>query len=254
MQDEKMSMESRELPFVREMFDSIAPRYDLLNRLLSFRQDVAWRKKLVSAMALPENGQVLDVACGTGDVCMEICRQKGPLVKVTGIDFSPGMLRLAQEKIRRNQNMAISLLVGDALALPFGEASFHAVTIAFGIRNIQDKAGALNAFYETLMPGGMLQVLELATPKRTRLRDAYLAYFQTVLPTIGRLFSKHSFAYSYLPDSVSRFPAIDVFMSSMTEAGFTNVTCRRMTLGIANLFAGVKPRLKKTAANDDIED
>jgi len=242
MQDERMSMESRELPFVREMFDSIAPRYDLLNRLLSLRQDVVWRKKLVSVMAIPESGHVLDVACGTGDVAMEICRQKGPLVKVTGIDFSPGMLRLAQAKIRRNQDMAISLLAGNALALPFGDASFHAVTIAFGIRNIQDKAGALRAFYESLMPGGMLLVLELATPKKTRLRDAYLAYFQKVLPTIGRLFSKHSFAYSYLPDSVSRFPATDVFMAIIVEAGFSDVTCRRMTLGIANLFVGVKPQ------------
>ena len=234
-------MESRELPFVREMFDSIAPRYDLLNRLLSLRQDVVWRKKMVSAMAIPENGQVLDVACGTGDVAMEICRQKGPLVKVTGIDFSPGMLRLAQEKIRQNQNTAISLLAGDALALPFGVESFHAVTIAFGIRNIQDKARALRAFYESLMPGGVVLVLELATPKKSRLHDSYLAYFQKVLPTIGRLFSKHSFAYSYLPDSVSRFPAPDVFIAIMAEAGFSHVTCRRLTLGIANLYVGIKP-------------
>jgi demethylmenaquinone methyltransferase/2-methoxy-6-polyprenyl-1,4-benzoquinol methylase len=240
-------MESRELPFVREMFDSIAPRYDMLNRLLSLRQDVAWRKKLVSAMALPERGRVLDVACGTGDVAMEICRQKGPLATVTGIDFSPGMLRLAREKIRRNHELAISLLAGDALALPFGEASFHAVTIAFGIRNIQHKAGALGAFYETLMPGGMLLVLELATPKKTRLRDAYLAYFQKVLPTIGRLFSKHSFAYSYLPESVNRFPATDDFMAMMTQAGFSDVTCRRLTLGIANLFVGIKSEQNKTA-------
>ena len=235
-------MQSRELPFVREMFDSIAPRYDLLNRLLSLRQDVVWRKKLVSAMAIPDNGRVLDAACGTGDVAIEICRQKGPRVKVTGLDFSPGMLHLAQEKILRNQNTSISLLAGDALALPFGEASFHAVTIAFGIRNIQDKAGALRAFYESLLPGGILLVLELATPKKTRLRDAYLAYFQKVLPTIGRLFSKHSFAYSYLPDSVSRFPATDVFMRIMVEAGFSHVTCRRLTLGIVNLFVGVKPK------------
>jgi demethylmenaquinone methyltransferase/2-methoxy-6-polyprenyl-1,4-benzoquinol methylase len=132
-------MQNRELPFVREMFDSIAPRYDLLNRLLSLRQDVVWRKKMVSSMALPDKGRVLDVACGTGDVAMEIVRQKGPLVKVTGIDFSPGMLRLARNKISRNPTPAIGLLAGDALALPFGEASFHAVTIAFGIRNIQDK-------------------------------------------------------------------------------------------------------------------
>ncbi len=240
-------MESRELPFVREMFDSIAPRYDLLNRLLSLRQDVVWRKKLVTVMTLPERGRVLDVACGTGDVAMEICRQKGPLVKVSGVDFSPGMLRLAQKKIHGNRYSSISLLAGDALALPFGKAAFDAVTMAFGIRNIQDKAGALRAFYETLTPGGMLLILELATPKKTRLRDAYLAYFQKVLPTIGRLFSKHRFAYSYLPESVSRFPAADAFMSIMAEAGFANVTCRRMTWGIANLFVGVKPKWHKTA-------
>ncbi|MBC2709616.1 MAG: bifunctional demethylmenaquinone methyltransferase/2-methoxy-6-polyprenyl-1,4-benzoquinol methylase UbiE [Desulfosarcina sp.] len=231
-------MENRELPFVREMFDSIAPRYDLLNRLLSLHQDVVWRKKMVSAMVIPENGRVLDVACGTGDVAMEICRQKGPLVKVTGIDFSPGMLGLAQKKIRRQEAPAISLLAGNALALPFGEQTFHAVTIAFGIRNIQNKAGALKAFYQYLKPGGMVLVLELASPKQSCLRDAYMAYFQRVLPLVGRLFSKHSFAYSYLPDSVSRFPAPDVFMKIMAEAGFSRITCHRLTLGIANLFVG----------------
>ena len=234
-------MESRELPFIREMFDSIAPRYDLLNRLLSLRQDVVWRRKLAATLSIPAEGRVLDVACGTGDVALEIRRQKGPRVKVAGLDFSPGMLRLARGKILRNRDTAISLLAGDALAMPFGPASFDAVTVAFGIRNIQDKAGALRAFHESLKPGGMLLVLELATPKKTRLRDAYLAYFQKVLPTIGRLFSKHRFAYSYLPDSVSRFPATDVFMTIMVEAGFSHVTCRRMTLGIANLFVGVKP-------------
>ncbi len=235
-------MQSRELPFIREMFDDIAPRYDLLNRLLSLRQDVVWRKKMVSVMAIPDKGRVLDVACGTGDVAVEICRQKDPRVKVTGIDFSPGMLFLAREKIRRNRNTAISLLAGDALALPFGEQTFHAVTIAFGIRNIRNQVGALKAFYESLMPGGMVLVLELATPKKTRLRDAYLAYFQRVLPLVGRLLSKHGFAYSYLPDSVSRFPTSDVFMSIMADAGFSHITCRRMTLGIANLFVGIKPR------------
>ena len=134
------------------------------------------------------------------------------------------------------------LLAGNALTLPFRTASFHAVTIAFGIRKIQDKVGALETFYETLMPGGMVLILELATPKKTRLHDAYLAYFQKVLPIIGRLFSKHRFAYSYLPESVARFPAADVFMSIMADAGFSKISCRRLTLGIANLFVGVKPR------------
>ena len=235
-------MQRREPPFVREMFDSIAPRYDLLNRLLSLRQDVAWRKKMALAMAIPENGRALDVACGTGDVALEIVRQKGPRVKVIGIDFSPGMLGLAQKKISRGENETISLLAGNALRLPFRNDTFDAVTIAFGIRNIQDKAAALKAFYDCLVPGGRVLILELATPRQTRLRDAYLAYFQKVLPTIGRLFSRHPFAYSYLPDSVARFPTTEAFRSIMADAGFDRITCRRLTLGIANLFVGIRPR------------
>ena len=235
-------MENRELPFVREMFDAIAPRYDLLNRLLSLRQDVAWRKKMVAAMDIPGDGRVLDVACGTGDVVLEIRRQKGKRVAVTGIDFSPGMLDLARDKVCMHNSAGISLTAGNALALPFRPASFHAVAIAFGIRNIQDKAGALRAFYEVLAPRGMVLVLELATPGTPRLRDAYLTYFQKILPLVGRFFSRHQFAYSYLPESVARFPEPAAFMAMMKAAGFTKVCYRRLTLGIANLFMGVKPQ------------
>jgi demethylmenaquinone methyltransferase / 2-methoxy-6-polyprenyl-1,4-benzoquinol methylase len=234
-------MQTKELPFVRDMFDSIAPRYDLLNRLLSLRQDVRWRRKMVSTMVIPDNGRVLDVACGTGDVAMEICCQKGPRCHVIGIDFSPGMLGLARQKSLQKSLGTISLVAADALALPLDNASVHAITIAFGIRNIQNKARALKAFYQCLTPGGMLLVLELATPKKSRLRDAYLAYFQKVLPLIGRLFSRHHFAYSYLPESVSRFPTADVFMDLMATAGFGQITCHRLTMGIANLFVGIKP-------------
>lgn len=233
-------METKELPFIRDMFDRIAPRYDLLNRLLSLRQDVRWRKKMVSAMVLPEDGRVLDVACGTGDVVMEICRQKGPRVRVIGIDFSANMLELAREKTRHHPSGSISLIAGDALALPFENASVNAITIAFGIRNIQNKALALESFYNSLEPGGMLLVLELATPKKGRMRDTYLTYFQKVLPLIGRLFSRHHYAYSYLPESVSRFPSPDRFMNLMKTAGFTQVNCSRLTLGVANLFVGIK--------------
>lgn len=234
-------MENRELPFVREMFDKIAPRYDLLNRLLSLRQDVTWRRKMVSAMRVPENGWVVDVACGTGDVIREIERQKGARVRVAGIDFSPGMLGLAKRKIRWNRDGVAGLMAGNALALPLKASVFHAVTIAFGIRNIQDKESALKAFHRVLVPGGMVLILELATPGQPRLRDAYLAYFNKVLPLIGKLFSKHRFAYAYLPESVSRFPSADRFMDIMAAAGFTRITCRRLTLGIANLFIGFKP-------------
>ncbi|WP_419659733.1 bifunctional demethylmenaquinone methyltransferase/2-methoxy-6-polyprenyl-1,4-benzoquinol methylase UbiE [Desulfosarcina variabilis] len=233
-------METKELPFVRDMFDRIAPRYDLLNRLLSLRQDVRWRKKMVSKMTVPDRGRILDVACGTGDVLMEIRRQKGPKVHVIGLDFSAKMLDLAREKTRPESSGTISLVAGDALTLPFESESVHAITIAFGIRNIQNKALALKTFANCLAPGGMLLVLELATPKKGPLRDAYLAYFQTVLPLIGRFFSRHHYAYSYLPDSVSRFPAPEQFMNLMQAAGFNHIRCMRLTLGVANLFVGIK--------------
>ena len=234
-------MQNRELPFIREMFDSIAPHYDLLNRLLSLRRDVVWRRKMVCAMPDPGDGPVLDVACGTGDVVLEIYRQKRPGVKVVGIDFSPAMLSHAQSKLSRAGDAGIALVAGDALALPFAEGSFRALTIAFGIRNIQDKRGALKAFHRVLAPGGTVLVLELTTPVRAGLRDAYLAYFQKVLPLIGRLFSRHHFAYSYLPQSVARFPTADRFMRQMREAGFDRVKYLRLTMGIASLFVGRRP-------------
>ncbi len=234
-------METKELPFVRDMFDRIAPRYDLLNRLLSLRQDVRWRKKMVSTMTLPDDARVLDVACGTGDVVMEICLRKGPRIHVIGIDFSPKMLDLARKKTHQHAPGRISLLAGNALALPFKSETVNAITIAFGIRNIQDKALALEAFYHCLVPGGMLLVLELATPGKSRLREAYLTYFQKVLPLIGRFFSRHHFAYSYLPESVSRFPAPEDFMAVMRSAGFSTLSYHRLTLGVANLFVGTKP-------------
>ena len=233
-------METRELPFVREMFDSIAPRYDLLNRLLSLRQDVLWRKKMVSEVAVPDKGRVLDVACGTGDVILEILRQKGPRARVIGVDFSARMIALAREKTRHLPPETLCLVNGNALFLPVKPESVHAVTIAFGIRNIQNKIQALEAFHESLVPGGRLAVLELATPHKGLLRDLYLAYFQKVLPLIGRLFSHHNFAYQYLPESVSRFPSPGRFMGLMKTAGFCDVRRRRLTLGVANLFVGVK--------------
>jgi demethylmenaquinone methyltransferase/2-methoxy-6-polyprenyl-1,4-benzoquinol methylase len=234
-------MRHKELPFIREMFDGIAPRYDFLNRLLSLRQDVAWRKKMVSMIDLPENGRVLDVACGTGDVALEFYRQKGARVKVVGLDFSLRMLHLAQKKIQRIPEHRISLINADALCLPFGKPAFDAVTIAFGIRNIQNKTDTLKAFFDCLVPGGKVGVLELATPGKKRVSGAYNAYFMRVLPVIGRLFSRHGFAYSYLPESVSRFPEPEAFKNIMVRSGFSTVSIHRLTFGVARLYVGTKP-------------
>jgi len=235
-------MKSAELPYVRDMFNHIAPRYDFLNRLLSLRRDVYWRRELVGRLDVTPTARILDVACGTGDVALEIVRQRGRGVFVAAADFAPRMLHLAQPKIHdREARDSIGLLAADAFRMPFGQDLFDAVAIAFGIRNIQDKATVLRCFYDLLKPGGRLAVLELATPDSSLLRRAYLFYFNRVLPLVGRLFSKHAFAYSYLPASVAQFPPAAEFAVMMHSAGFHKVNYRKMTLGVAVLFIGDKP-------------
>jgi demethylmenaquinone methyltransferase / 2-methoxy-6-polyprenyl-1,4-benzoquinol methylase len=229
-------MNSNELSFVRDMFDRIAPYYDFLNRLLSLRRDVFWRRVLVESLHAPAKAEILDVACGTGDVALQIAASY-PRAQIVGVDFAPRMLDRALAKIK---GKPIRLAAADALALPFRDHSFDAVTIAFGIRNIQDKAGALRRFHEQLKEGGSLAVLELAAPDPSLLRRIYLYYFNRLLPLVGRLFSRHSFAYAYLPASVAQFPPANVFAGMMRAAGFSHVRYRKLTLGIAVLFVGEK--------------
>lgn len=235
-------MSRNELEFIREMFDRIAPRYDFLNRMLSLRQDVYWRRALVSALDLNPGDRVLDAACGTADVGLEINRQTRGSVHVVGIDFAPRMLHLAKPKIQDIHGCnPIDLAAADAFKLPFEPGGFDAVTMAFGIRNIQDKDTVLKQFWNQLKPGGRLAFLELGTPDKGAARQAYLFYFNRLLPFIGRFFSSHSFAYSYLPRSVAGFPAADRFAAQMARAGFCNVRYRKLTMGITVLFVGDKP-------------
>jgi demethylmenaquinone methyltransferase / 2-methoxy-6-polyprenyl-1,4-benzoquinol methylase len=241
MQDSGMSMIRNELNFVRDMFDRIAPHYDFLNHLLSLRQDVYWRKTLVSSLDLVHGARVLDTACGTADVGIEISRQFGPHVSVVGIDFASKMLRMAMPKLElATSGPQIGLAAADAFDLPFRPEGFDAITMAFGIRNIQDKATILKCFWNQLKPGGRLAILELGTPGQGLARYAYLSYFNRLLPLVGRIFSKHSFAYSYLPNSVARFPAAPEFAKMMRRAGFNQVRYRPLTLGVTVLYVGDK--------------
>lgn len=236
-------MKNVELPFVREMFEKIAPRYDLLNRLLSCRQDVYWRRRMVSEIKVPAGGQFLDVACGTGDVILEIMRQNGASVKVCGIDFSTSMLMLARDKIKdMHAGSNIHLLSGNALNLPFKAETFDALTIAFGIRNIADRLSALQAFHKTLTSKGMIVVLELAFPEKGLLPALYHLYFKKILPVIGWLFSKNLKAYQYLPCSVENFPDPASFAATMRQAGFQDVRWKKLALGIAVLYVGYKKK------------
>ncbi len=239
MQKVGLSMKNMELPFIREMFESIAPRYDLLNRLLSLSQDVYWRKTMVSEIKVPDNGVLLDAACGTGDVAIEILRQKGTDVSIFGVDFSVNMLMSAKNKIKSNSHN-IYFLAGNAFNLPFKEKTFDAITIAFGIRNICDKSSVLKIFYDSLKSGGMLLVLELSTPEKGVLSSLYLFYFKILLPLIGWLLSKNFKAYRYLPSSVATFPDPKSFAAMMGSAGFINVRWKSLTMGIVNLHVGCK--------------
>jgi demethylmenaquinone methyltransferase/2-methoxy-6-polyprenyl-1,4-benzoquinol methylase len=233
-----------ELDFIKGMFDTIAPRYDFLNRLLSLRQDVYWRRIMIAALKLPENATALDAACGTGDVIVELLNQNRPPRMAAGVDFSREMLTIARAKIAR-ENLAhrVHLTAGNALQLPFAENTFDAVTIAFGIRNIMHRKAALTCFRACLKPGGKVAVLELATPGNKLLSRLYLLYFQRILPRIGALFSRQIKAYTYLPASVLHFPAPEKFAKIMKQAGFISIRWRRLTFGVATVYIGEKPIL-----------
>lgn len=236
-----LSTNNMEKPFIKEMFETIAPKYDFLNRLLSLRQDVYWRRKMVSAMRISNNGTALDAACGTCDVAIEIAKQKGTNIKIFGIDFALPMLQRAVNKIKHTQNHKnIHLLAGNLFNLPFQQETFDAITIAFGIRNINDKLSVLKKFHSVLKDGGMLLVLELTMPERGFLLSCYLFYFKLILPLLGRLFSRDPDAYQYLPSSVENFPAPNAFASIMRSAGFKNIELKKLTLGIVILYIGYK--------------
>lgn len=234
-------MNKNERPFIKSMFDKIAPWYDFLNRFLSLRQDVSWRRKAVKSLELGhKNPKILDMACGTCDIGLEILRQNSS-AHITGADFSWEMLKFSKKKIRlKNKSENFSLISSNALFSPFKNEIFDGITIAFGIRNIVNRQKALENFYSSLKKGGKIAVLELTTPENRFLKTLYLLYFLKILPFIGGLFSKNYHAYSYLPESVINFPSSGEFLKIMEKAGFKNVEYKNFTFGICTLFTGEK--------------
>jgi len=233
-------MKKNERPFIQQMFNRIAPWYDFLNRLLSLNQDVLWRKKAVSSLSLKANSRVLDVACGTCDVSLEVIKQN-KTTSVVASDFSMEMLKIAAKKVSASGfGGKIRLILANGLMLPFWQESFDGVTIAFGIRNIVDRKTALENFYQVLKPDGKLAVLELTTPSGKFLQALYLIYFTRILPLIGGLFSKNFHAYSYLPESVINFPEPDEFVKLIEDCGFDDVNFESLTFGVCTLFTGIK--------------
>ena len=226
---------------VWKMFDRIAHRYDLLNRLLSFGQDVVWRKRV--ARHLPELTEmhILDIATGTGDLLITLHQHNGKVASGVGIDLAEKMLAFGQKKlVQRRLNNVLALQIGDAMDIPFPEASFHAVTIAFGIRNVEQVEKALAEMFRVLKPGGRALILEFSLPENILFRKLYLFYFRHILPRIGGLISGDSIAYRYLNQTVESFPYGNEFCDLMRAAGFRQVKHTPLTFGIATIYQGDK--------------
>jgi len=226
---------------IREMFDNIAPRYDLLNRLLSFGVDRYWRRFAVRQLQVPAHGRVLDIATGTGDVALEVARQTPESVVIVGEDFTQGMLVRGSDKIAASPYRdRIHLVNAPCEALPHPQATFDGITIAFGIRNVVNRPLGLQEMVRVLRPGGRAVILEFTNPRNRVFRGVYHLYFRRILPSLGGLLSQRS-AYQYLPDSVLEFPDQASFRSMMEEAGFTNVRNFDLTGGIVSVYVGDKP-------------
>jgi demethylmenaquinone methyltransferase/2-methoxy-6-polyprenyl-1,4-benzoquinol methylase len=224
------------------MFDAIAGRYDLLNTVLSAGLDRVWRRRAIDSLALAAGERVLDVCAGTADVCIGAARAVPEGVRVVGVDFAGAMLAVGQEKLRAARLVGRVLLVrGDAMALPVADASVDALTIAFGIRNVQDTRAACREIVRVLKPGGRLAIVEFGLPHLPGLRQLYGWYFLRVLPRVGRAVSRHGAAYSYLPASVGAFPWGQAFLDLLTEAGLVAAVSRPMTLGVVYLYNAIKP-------------
>lgn len=223
---------------VREMFAGIAKRYDLLNHLLSGNVDKRWRRIVATRVRnklLSSGARVLDVACGTGDLALTLFEITG--ARVVGTDFCRPMLEIAASK----STDQIPFIEGDALALPFREGSFEAVTIAFGLRNLASVDGGLAELRRVLKPGGWVAVLEFSRPANAMLRPVFGLYFTKVLPLMGGLISGSRSAYSYLPASVQKFPDQQQLVLLMQRAGFEQVEFENLTGGIAALHMGRRP-------------
>lgn len=251
----------RDAANIRSMFASISRRYDLLNHLLSLNQDKRWRRKAVEMSGLERNGSgrgdmVLDVCTGTADLALAYSEHIGPAGLVVGVDFCPEMLHIGSRKLAARADSSpsyapvragskVALTAADTLALPFADGTFDVVSVAFGIRNVSDlKAGTLE-MVRVAKEGGRVVILEFSLPENRLVGGIYKAYFKHLLPVIGRVVSRAgNDAYSYLPDSVMKFPERSEMCDMMKECGLADISATQLSLGIVTLYIGNKPGRK----------
>ncbi len=226
---------------VREMFDNIAPAYDLLNRAMSFGLDRSWRAKAVGMVAATHPASIVDIATGTGDFAISLARAI-PEATVTGLDLSEGMVAIGRRKVEKaGLSPRITMIAGDCLDSPLPEGCADAITVAFGVRNFADLRAGYAAMYRMLRPGGMLCVIELSVPASAWVRPFYNLYTRGIIPVMGRIVSSDSRAYTYLPESIAAVPCRENMCRLMTEAGFIRASYRSLTLGVCTIYTAIKP-------------
>lgn len=225
---------------VADMFNNISKTYDFLNHFMSLGIDIIWRKKAINELKKDQPKLILDVATGTGDFAFEALSILNP-DKIVGVDISQGMLDIAQQKItKRGLNDKFEIKLGDSEKLPFEDGGFDAVTVAYGVRNFENLEMGMADINRVLKPGGKAVVLEFSKPKVFPVKQLYKFYFNYITPGIGKLFSKDSRAYSYLPESVAAFPDGQDFLKVMDKVGFKHTKCRPLAFGICSIYTGVK--------------
>ena len=227
---------------VEEMFDHIAPTYDVLNHTLSLGTDRGWRRKAMDALGKHRPRHILDVATGTGDFAILAARRLGTEgLRITGADISEGMMQVGREKVRQlGLEHVISFRREDCTQLSFDDASFDAVTVAYGVRNFQDLDAGLCEMCRVLRPGGHLLVVELASPPHFPMKQLFWLYSHVWMPLVGRLVSKDDHAYRYLPATMEAFPQGEVMEGILLRAGFRSVEWKRFTFGICTMYLAGK--------------
>ena len=232
--------EGKKVEQVERMFDHIAPAYDRLNHLMSLGIDRSWRRTALKWLRPHRPQQMMDVATGTGDFALLACRMLRPQ-SLVGTDISEGMMQVARRKAREaGLDDRIRFRREDCEALTFADASFDAVTVAFGIRNFEHLDRGLREMCRVLRPGGHLVILELSTPTRFPMKQLFALYSKAAMPLMGRTISHDDSAYTYLPESIRAFPQGEVMQESIRRAGFSQVSFRRLTFGLCTLYMATK--------------